>query len=62
MCPLFVYHCPACNTETEKLEKYTEESVYICPKCEERLIKVDCYSPSFRIDGFSYKNGYSGWL
>jgi len=58
--PIFVFKCPMCCVETEKLEKYTATPVHICPKCQEKLVKMNAPIAGFKIKGFNYQNGYQG--
>lgn len=52
--PVYTYHCDHCETEFEKYQSFSEESLKICPECEhEALRKV--YSPAlvvFKGSGF----------
>jgi putative FmdB family regulatory protein len=55
--PLYEYYCKSCKKIFEKLSKYGEDKTK-CPKCEKECKKFISIS-NFKINGYSYANGYS---
>jgi putative FmdB family regulatory protein len=59
--PLYEYFCDACKQTTEKLEKYSEQSVRNCEVCgSERSARRVISRTSFALDGSGwYKQAYT---
>ena len=56
--PLYEYECTACHRRTEKIQKYSDAELTICPYCVgplERTITAAAFS--FQGGGW-YKDGY----
>lgn len=56
--PIYEYKCEKCYESFEKLVKNSKEKV-VCPQCGSRPKKL-MSSGSFKVNGFSYANGYAG--
>lgn len=52
--PIYVYHCNACDTKHEVLQKFSDAPISICPDCGGTVHKL--FSPeiglSFKGSGF----------
>jgi putative FmdB family regulatory protein len=57
--PLYEYHCPQCNEESERVLSIKDESYQTCNTCGTDLTKL--ISPcTFRLKGAGWaNNGYS---
>lgn len=51
--PLYEYQCEACNARFEKIQKYSDPLVEVCPTCGGRVRKL-VSSPAIQFKG-------SGW-
>ena len=51
--PLYEYQCEACNARFEKIQKYSDPLVEVCPTCGGRVRKL-LSSPAIQFKG-------SGW-
>jgi putative FmdB family regulatory protein len=58
--PLYEYRCTSCGYSFEKIQKFSEEPLKICPKCEGVLIRP-VTAPALRFEGAGwYVNDYAG--
>jgi putative FmdB family regulatory protein len=55
--PAYDYHCPACKEDYIRLVRWVDADDQVCA-CG-RPLKRLASSPSFRVEGFNAKNGYS---
>jgi putative FmdB family regulatory protein len=56
--PLYEYECTACHKRTEKIQKFSDPEITICPKCGgplERILSAPAIS--FKGGGW-YADGY----
>jgi putative FmdB family regulatory protein len=51
--PLYEYQCDACRHRFERIQKFSDPPVEVCPKCGGRVSKL-VSSPAFQFKG-------SGW-
>jgi putative FmdB family regulatory protein len=52
--PLYEYECTACHKRTEKIQKFSEPEITVCPKCGGVLERV------ISAPAISFKGG--GWF
>lgn len=52
--PLYEYECTACHKRTEKIQKFSDPEITICPKCGGALERV------LSAPAISFKGG--GWF
>ncbi len=52
--PLYEYECSACKRHTEKIQKFSDPEITICPLCGGELKRV-ISAPAFSLKG-------SGWF
>jgi putative FmdB family regulatory protein len=58
--PLYEYRCTSCGYNFEKIQKFSEEPLTVCPKCEGVLIRP-VTAPALRFEGAGwYVNDYAG--
>jgi putative FmdB family regulatory protein len=58
--PLYEYRCTSCGYSFEKIQKFSEEPLKSCPKCEGVLIRP-VTAPALRFEGAGwYVNDYAG--
>jgi putative FmdB family regulatory protein len=51
--PIYDYECTACNNRFEKIQRFDEESLTVCPQCQGRLRRVIHSTPVlFKGGGF----------
>lgn len=56
--PLYEYECTACHKRTEKIQKFSDPEITVCPHCEGRLERVlSAPAVSFKGGGW-YADGY----
>jgi len=56
--PLYEYECTACHRRTEKIQKFSDAELTICPYCQGPLERT-ITAPSFQFAGGGwYKDGY----
>ena len=56
--PLYEYECTACHKRTEKIQKFSDPEITICPKCGGPLERVlSAPAVSFKGGGW-YADGY----
>jgi putative FmdB family regulatory protein len=56
--PLYEYECTACHRHTEKIQKFSDPEITICPHCGAALKRV-ISAPAFSLKGGGwYKDGY----
>ena len=57
--PLYEYECTACHRHTEKIQKFSDPEITICPHCGGELKRV-LSAPAFALKGGGwYKDGYA---
>jgi putative FmdB family regulatory protein len=52
--PLYEYECDACRHRFERIQKFSDPHVEVCPKCEKGPVKKLLSSPAIQFKG-------SGW-
>src|ERR1700742_1699987 len=56
--PLYEYECATCHKRTEKIQKFSDPEITICPHCGGPLART-ITAPSFQFAGGGwYKDGY----
>ena len=55
--PIYIIKCINCNIEKEIFCKYSDLEEMKCPECSSNLANIPCIT-SFKVNGYSYKNGY----
>ena len=56
--PLYEYECTACHQRTEKIQKFSDPEITICPHCGGELKRV-ISAPAFAMKGGGwYADGY----
>ncbi len=56
--PLYEYECTACHRRTEKIQKFSDPELTVCPYCN-GLLERAITAPSFQFAGGGwYKDGY----
>ena len=56
--PLYEYECTACHRRTEKIQKFSDAELTVCPYCNGKLERtVTAAAFSFQGGGW-YKDGY----
>ena len=57
--PLYEYECAACHRRTEKIQKFSDPELTVCPHCSGRLERtITAAAVSFKGGGW-YKDGYA---
>ena len=57
--PLYEYECSACHRRTEKIQKYSDAELTVCPHCSGPLERtITAAAISFKGGGW-YKDGYA---
>jgi putative FmdB family regulatory protein len=57
--PLYEYECTACHRRTEKIQKYSDAELTVCPHCGGPLERtITAAAISFKGGGW-YKDGYA---
>lgn len=57
--PLYEYECTACHRRTEKIQKFSDADLTVCPRCGGNLERtITAAAISFKGGGW-YKDGYS---
>lgn len=57
--PLYEYECTACHRRTEKIQKFSDADLTVCPHCGGRLERtITAAAISFKGGGW-YKDGYA---
>jgi putative FmdB family regulatory protein len=57
--PLYEYECTACHRRTERIQKFSDPEITICPHCEGELKRV-ITAPAFAMKGGGwYADGYA---
>ena len=57
--PLYEYECSACHRRTEKIQKYSDAELTVCPHCGGPLERtITAAAISFKGGGW-YKDGYA---
>ncbi len=56
--PLYEYECLACRKHTEKIQKFSDPEITVCPHCGGELKRV-ISAPAFSLKGGGwYADGY----
>ena len=56
--PLYEYECTACHRRTEKIQKFSDAELTVCPYCSGPLERT-ITAPAFQFAGGGwYKDGY----
>jgi putative FmdB family regulatory protein len=56
--PLYEYECRACHKRTEKIQKFSDPEITVCPFCGGELERT-ITAPAFQFAGGGwYKDGY----
>ena len=56
--PLYEYECTACHRRTEKIQKFSDAELTVCPYCNGPLERT-ITAPAFQFAGGGwYKDGY----
>jgi putative FmdB family regulatory protein len=56
--PLYEYECSQCHRRTEKIQKFSDSELTVCPHCGGPLART-ITAPSFQFAGSGwYKDGY----
>jgi putative FmdB family regulatory protein len=56
--PLYEYECKTCHKRTEKIQKFSDPEITVCPYCAGELERT-ITAPSFQFAGGGwYKDGY----
>ena len=56
--PLYEYECTACHKHTEKIQKFSDPEITVCPHCGGKLERVlSAPAVSFKGGGW-YADGY----
>ena len=57
--PLYEYECTSCHRRTEKIQKYSDADLTVCPHCGGPLERtITAAAISFKGGGW-YKDGYA---
>ena len=57
--PLYEYECTSCHRRTEKIQKYSDADLTICPRCGGSLERtITAAAISFKGGGW-FKDGYA---
>jgi putative FmdB family regulatory protein len=57
--PLYEYECTACHRRTEKIQKYSDAELTVCPHCSGRLERtITAAAIAFKGGGW-YADGYA---
>lgn len=58
--PLYEYECKACGNRFEKIQKFSDPLVTLCPKCGKESVEQMLSAPAFTFKGSGfYKNDYA---
>jgi len=49
--PIYPYVCTACGHEFDTLQKFSDEPLKDCPKCQEPRLRKRLTAPSFQLKG-----------
>ena len=41
--PLYEYECSTCHRRTEKIQKYSDAELTVCPHCGKALVVADAH-------------------
>ena len=57
--PLYEYECANCHKRTEKIQKFSDPEITVCPHCGESRLERTITAPAFQFAGGGwYKDGY----
>jgi putative FmdB family regulatory protein len=59
--PLYEYKCNNCSNIIEKIQKFDDEPLTICPTCCKTTLNKVISSTSFRIGGKGVANPTAHW-
>lgn len=58
--PIYEYDCPGCGQSLEVIQKISEPSLEVCPRCGGKSLKKLTSLNSFSLKGAGwYRDGYS---
>ncbi len=57
--PLYEYECQACHRRTEKIQKFSDPELTVCPHCGGRLERTITAAAFSFAGGGWYKDGYA---
>jgi len=57
--PLYEYECEACHRRTEKIQKFSDPELTVCPFCGGRLERTITAAAFSFAGGGWYKDGYA---
>jgi putative FmdB family regulatory protein len=49
--PIYDYKCSNCGHQFEVIQKFSDNPIKICPKCNEEFVQKLVSAPSFRLKG-----------
>ena len=49
--PIYEYKCSNCGHQFEKIQKFSDDPLKKCPKCDKNTLNKLISSPSFRLKG-----------
>ena len=52
--PLYEYRCKSCKHRFEKIQKFSDDPIRVCPKCAEEAVEQMVSAPAIQFKG-------SGW-
>jgi len=57
--PIYEYKCPDCGHQFETMQKFSDDPITVCPKCEEENVRKMISAPAFHLKGGGwYKDHY----
>jgi len=54
MCPIYEYRCTVCGHELEEIQKFSDDPLVKCPKCNKPKLEKQISLSTFHLKG-------SGW-
>jgi putative FmdB family regulatory protein len=57
--PLYEYECQACHRRTEKIQKFSDPELTVCPYCSGKLERTITAAAFSFAGGGWYKDGYA---
>jgi putative FmdB family regulatory protein len=57
--PLYEYECQACHRRTEKIQKFSDPELTVCPHCSGKLERTITAAAFSFAGGGWYKDGYA---
>src|SRR5690242_14167883 len=49
--PIYEYHCTACNTDLEEIQKFSDPPLTTCPKCGKNTLHKKMSLSGFQLKG-----------